>query len=147
MINFFVGLVGGMVLLLIGQRITVAYKSRDQHASEIEKVVERYLENERASVCVGFPGLLKAGVCTLRKDADIRKACQTIAKYTRTPLGKYHDNLNDIDLLTFFKLAKERNYDFLRSGNPAEIADELRSQKKPNHRFPFTFCPWRAKRN
>lgn len=128
--EFFIGLAVGMVLLLVGQRVTLAYKSRDQHASEIEKVVERYLENERASVCVGFPGLLKAGVCMLREDADIRKVCETIAKHTRTPLGKYHDKLNDIDLLMFFKLAKDRNYDFLRSGNPVEIADELRSKKK-----------------
>lgn len=133
MANFIIGLIVGMTLILIGQRVVVAYWKRDKRDARIREVVNTYRANANSHPpkTSGFNGLVQAGVFTLRTDTEIREAFDQITTYgDKSPLGKYQDLLTEIDLYDFFALVKERGYDFFNAGNPTEIVQELKARQR-----------------
>lgn len=140
MVDFIIGLVVGMILILIVQRVVVAYSKRDKREARIRDVVDTYRANANSHPpkTSGFNGLIQAGVFTLRTDMEIREAVDQITTYgDKSPFGKYQDLLTEIDLHDFFALVKERGYDFFRDGSPTEIVQELKaSQRKKDAQCP-----------
>jgi len=106
--------------------------AEDERKKRIESVVETYRANANSHPpkTSGFNGLVQAGVFILADDSEIREVCERVQEYgDRSPLGKYEDKLQDVDLHALFAVAKKRGYDFLREGNPEKIANELKARE------------------
>lgn len=110
-----------MILFFKAQK----YFHKKRMAAAVEHVANRYLENEHATGATGLVGLMEAGVRELDSDADVRAACRLIREHAADPLDKYRDLLADVDLADFFEFAAARGYDFVRHGDPGEIAREV----------------------
>ena len=128
-----ISLVVGMILILIGRRVWVAYWKRDKRDARIREIVDTYRANANSHPpkTSGFNGLVQAGVFTLRTDMEIREALDQITAYgDKSPFGNYQNLLTEIDLHDFFALVKERGNDFFRAGNPTEIVQELKARQR-----------------
>lgn len=78
MFNFVTGLVVGMILILIAERVRLAYKKRDDRASRIAAVVECYIATpEREKELIRF---IRSGAVDLRDDAEVLEADDRIAR-------------------------------------------------------------------
>lgn len=105
----------------------------------VESVVNTYRSNAHSHPpkTNGFNGLIQAGVFILMNDNEIREVCDGIKAFgDKSPLGKYEEMLQGVDLYNFFSLAKEHDYNFLTQGNPKEIVEELRRRQKHNGACP-----------
>ena len=70
MTTFLTGLVAGMVLLLLGQRITSAYRKRDDREAVIRDVAEKYHATQSDHIA----WLLPSGICRLKTDDEIERS-------------------------------------------------------------------------
>jgi hypothetical protein len=103
--DFMIGLLSGMLLLLIGQRISVSYQARDQGQRVIIDVAEKYHVLVHARKSSGAHGLLHSGVCRLRNAEDIEDAILRIIDLGHTdPLMTIRDQLAKTDIHRFFRV-------------------------------------------
>ncbi len=76
---------GGLVLLILtyfaGVLRTERRYARSDSEGRITKVLDVYLAAARVGRINGFPGLLQAGVTTLKNDAEIRELLNRIAQH------------------------------------------------------------------
>lgn len=124
-----------VIILIYFANKQLSKRNIDRHESEerVQQVVKSYVQNATSHppISSGYPGLLKAGVCTLMNDKEVRQACNQITLIIgKSPLGKYGNELKDIDLLQLFSIANSRGYDFMREGNPKQIAEEMRNSSE-----------------
>ena len=110
MINFLLGLLSGVILLLIGQGITRIGKERDKRAEIIQDVAEKYQTLARSGRTNGMHGLLEAGVTRLRNLTEILATAKQIEEYgLHDPLKRMRKDLDQKDFHRFFRILRENN--------------------------------------
>jgi len=126
--EFLIGLVSGMVLLLIGQQITNAYKKKDDQESIISDVAEKYHALRQTNQTSGAHGMIQAGVLRLRNASDIEQAIMKIKSFGHSdPLGPSRTQLHNKDVHGFFLVLQENRL------NPLQMNDLERAyQLTPN---------------
>jgi hypothetical protein len=114
-----------------GDYIAHRRNQRQQSEQRISRVLDTYLVNARALVTMGFHGLIKAGVGTLKDDHEIRTLVQRINQHgEKCPFGKHEDFLHDMDLHEFFATAQKLKYDFINQGTPECVVQKIREREK-----------------
>lgn len=121
---------GGLVLSVLtyfaGVIRTERRYARTDRAVRITRVLDAYLDAAHSGRVNGFPGLLRAGVATLKNDAEIRELLDHI--YQHDQRWDPRPTLQDIDTHKFFTTAVERHIDFMASGNEERLVAELRKK-------------------
>lgn len=122
---------GGLVLLILtyfaGVLRTERRYARSDSEGRITKVLDVYLAAARVGRINGFPGLLQAGVTTLKNDAEIRELLNRIAQHEQR--WDLRPTLQGIDTHEFFMTAVERHYNFENSESAEALVAELRSKR------------------
>jgi hypothetical protein len=110
--SFFVGLVVGMILLLLGQRITLAYKKKDDRHRAVEQVVENYISGKFEKIGYNVPVLLASGAGLLKNTSELMTACgMIVARGRPDPLIWAKKHLSERELLNFVRWHQDqKNY-------------------------------------
>ena len=104
MIQFLGGLLSGMILLLIAQRIAIAYSSRDRKTQLIEDTAKAYLALDKNMTPLGIQGLVTAGAARLKTTGDLLAVRQIIIVHgCDDPLGWALEELKESECLDFIK--------------------------------------------
>lgn len=70
--------------------------------------------------------LLSGGSLEVGEDLEIREVCQKIMGHSEeSPFGAFHDRIKKLNLWEYFKVAKERGYDFQLKGDKVILANEF----------------------
>jgi len=118
MTEFLIGLVSGAVLLLLGQRITNAYKKKADQDALINDVAEKYHALRQANKTSGAHGLIEAGVLRFQNAAQIEEAINRIQAFGHSdPLGPNRSDLAHKDIHDFFRVLREKRL------NPLQLSD------------------------
>ena len=104
MTTFLTGLVAGMFLLLLGQRITNAYRKRDDREAVIRDVAEKY----HATRSDHIAWLLPSGICRLKTDNEIERSVVHMQELGESdPLRHIRGDLHGKRLCDFFRILNE----------------------------------------
>src|SRR5207245_1026954 len=101
------------------QRTQKRYKE-DIRAKRIDTVTASYLKLSQGfkRTDTGLSALIKSGIWTLNDEAEIREVCQKIMDHgEESPFGGFHARIMKLNLWEYFKVAKERGYDFQLKGD------------------------------
>ena len=122
--------IGGLILSVLTYFASVhranLQHSRSDSEYRINRVLDAYLKASRSSITNGWHGLIQAGVGTLKNDAEIRELFSRIRQH-----GELFDSskvAHGIDMFEFFKIADERNFNFMMRGDPEKLAAEMRAK-------------------
>lgn len=109
------------------QRTERRYEHGDRQA-RINHVAAEYLNLSQGfkRTDTGLSALIKAGIWTLKNDREIREVVGKIMDHgEESPFGAFHDRIMKLNLWEYFKVAKERGYDFQRQGDKVVLANEF----------------------
>jgi len=124
--------IGGLLLSALTYfagvyRTELRYKKKAKE-KRIENVVNRYMEFRKANETAGLDGLQRAGVGTLKDDAEIREVVNIIMKYGETdPLQRPAVQIDGIDLKVFFDEATKKKLNFFHSKNLRIFIEKIRN--------------------
>jgi len=95
------------------------------------KAAEEYVDMARKHHDSGPSALARLGLPALGSDALIRKAIQEMyARNGTDPWSGWGKHVEDVDLVAFFNLVREKHYNFLSDVNPEYVAKQVREVKK-----------------
>ena len=113
MTKFLLGLVSGMILLLLGQWITNAYKRKDTREALISDVAEKY--HYLRGTTGGTDGLLRSGVLRLQNAQEIEASIERIKQFGHPdPLGSDRAQLAHKDIHHFFVVLRDNKLSPIR---------------------------------
>lgn len=118
MINFMIGLLSGVILLLIGQGIARIGKSKDRREEIIKDVAEKYQALARSGRTNGMHGLLEAGVTRLRNSTEILATAKQITEYgLDDPIRRMRSDIDQKDFHRFFRILRENKLNPIDTGH------------------------------
>lgn len=127
--NLLIG-IGGLVVSVLayfaGVLRTERQHARNDSEGRITLVLEAYMAASRAGKTNGFPGLIQAGVGTLKSDGEIRELIDRIVKHGQgwDPRPK----LVGVDTRIFFEKALARKVNFYHAGVLEALVAELQTR-------------------
>ena len=118
MAEFLLGLVSGIILLLVGQRITRAYRKLDDHAAVLDDIAEKYHALRQSNQTSGAHGLIQSGIYRARTSQEIEQVVAKIQDLGHSdPLGPNREGLQGKDILHFFAVLRDNQL------NPLQLSD------------------------
>ena len=93
-----------------------------------DKMVEEYVAWARPRHDAGPHALARLGLHALKSDALIREAIQEMYERSGTnPWSGYGHHVEDVDLVTFFTVVREMNFDFLKDGTVEDVSKQVKA--------------------
>jgi hypothetical protein len=129
MINIVIPLAVGLIVLLVGQRVRLAYQKKHDRIARINKVLEQYIAT--VNTIGNLKGALHAGVLELKDSSEIEEFMALAAKRNVTPpIPKiYADLLHGVDLYQFFSLLQNSTAR-MDAGDVPGLVEQLKQNKK-----------------
>ena len=109
----------------------ISEESREERArlNQIaSRAADEYVNMSRKHQDSGPSALAKLGLQALGSDALIRKAIQEMyARSGTDPWSGWGKHVEDVDLVAFFDLVREKHYNFLSDVDPEAVAKQVRA--------------------
>lgn len=126
---------GGLVLsgltYFAGVYRTKKQFEENDRSLRIDRVVAEYMGFVKISRTSGHDGLVRAGVATLKSDAEIREAIDRITKHGQnSPIAGEAGKLDGVDLHRFYSMAVERRHNFFRDNFDKLVEDVKGSNER-----------------
>lgn len=128
--EFLIGL-GGLILSILtyfaGVLRTERRHALDDRDRRITRVLDSYLSAARTGKTNGFPGLIQAGVGTLKDESEINSLFEQLVQHRE----KFdpRKTLEGVNSYEFFKVAAHRGYTFSSDMEVKALVEELQAER------------------